>query len=125
MALDDALMGVNQVVRGRDILYSTPKQLLLLKLLQLPFPQEYAHIPLLLDEHSERLAKRHQSLSLKQLRACGVRPTRIIGVLAYLAALIPKIEDVTPAELLTHFDYSLLPKHDRMLSPDLLSCLQS
>ena len=64
VALDDALMGITQVVRGRDILTSTPRQLALLRLWGFE-PPAYAHIPLLLDGQGERLAKRHQSLGVR------------------------------------------------------------
>ena len=72
VALDDALMGITQVVRGRDILTSTPRQLALLRLWGFE-PPAYAHIPLLLDGQGERLAKRHQSLGVRELRRQGVQ----------------------------------------------------
>ena len=72
VALDDALMGITQVMRGRDILTSTPRQLALLRLWGFE-PPAYAHIPLLLDGQGERLAKRHQSLGVRELRRQGVQ----------------------------------------------------
>ncbi|MBQ7586039.1 MAG: tRNA glutamyl-Q(34) synthetase GluQRS, partial [Desulfovibrionaceae bacterium] len=98
-ALDDALMGVTEVVRGRDLLSSTPRQLLLMQLWHYK-PPIYAHIPLLLDEEGERLAKRHQSLTLRSLKAKGVLPEQIIGLLAYLAGINPSKQKLKPHDLL-------------------------
>lgn len=84
VTVDDARMGVNQVVRGEDILISTPRQISLLEHMGQKIPQ-YAHIPLLHDEGGERLAKRHQSLSIRALREAGTRPEDIIGALAAIA----------------------------------------
>ena len=83
---DDMAMGVTQIVRGEDILLSTPRQLLLWRLLGGTAPS-FAHIPLLHDAEGERLAKRHKSLSLAQLREAGCRPENIVGWLASLAGL--------------------------------------
>ncbi len=84
VVVDDALQGITHIVRGADILVSTPRQLYLQKLLRLATPS-YAHVPLLLDAQGERLAKRHSALSLHALREAGVSPQRIVGLLAHLA----------------------------------------
>ncbi len=70
-AVDDAAMEVTEVVRGRDLLKSTARQILLQRALGLSTPA-YFHTELLRDEHGERLAKRHDALSLQTLRASGV-----------------------------------------------------
>lgn len=111
VAVDDALMGVTQVVRGRDILPSTPRQIALLELLGYGAPS-YAHVPLLLDAEGERLAKRHNSLSLRYLREQGVDPRRITGLLAHLAGLTFSASSASPAELMPAFDWSRLPRQD-------------
>lgn len=111
VAVDDALMGVTQVVRGRDILPSTARQIALLHILGYGAPS-YAHVPLLLDEEGERLAKRHNSLSLRYLREQGVDPRRIVGLLGMLAGLGASARAVSPAELLPAFDWSRLPRQD-------------
>ena len=111
VALDDALMGITQVVRGRDILMSTPRQLALLRLWGFE-PPAYAHIPLLLDGRGERLAKRHQSLGVRELRRQGVPAAEIVGVLALLAGLRPDMRPVAAAELLPDFRLERLPRHD-------------
>lgn len=118
VAVDDGLMGVTEVVRGRDLLPSTPRQLLVLRSLGLPAPR-YAHIPLLLDEEGERLAKRHASLSLASLRARGVRAERIVGYLAGLAGINPGGSPATPEELVARFSLDALPRTDmRVMNAD-------
>jgi glutamyl-tRNA synthetase len=73
---DDALMKINEVVRGEDLLKSTARQILLQRALSLATP-DYYHCPLVTDEAGARLAKRHDSLSLRALRAAGVTPEQL------------------------------------------------
>jgi glutamyl-tRNA synthetase len=73
VVVDDAAMQITEVVRGADLLKSTARQLLLYRALGLEAPGFY-HCPLLMDEHGVRLAKRHDSLSLRTLRARGISP---------------------------------------------------
>ena len=70
---DDAAMGITEVVRGADLLLSTARQILLYRALGLAIPAFY-HCPLVIDENGERLAKRHDALSLRTLRAEGKGP---------------------------------------------------
>ncbi|MBS0632922.1 MAG: tRNA glutamyl-Q(34) synthetase GluQRS [Verrucomicrobia bacterium] len=77
-AVDDAAMRITEVVRGADLIRSTFRQLLLLRALGLPAP-DYYHCPLMLDDAGVRLAKRHDALSLRTLRAQGVTPAEIIA----------------------------------------------
>lgn len=73
VVVDDAAMGITEVVRGADLLVSTYRQLLLYEALGLVAPA-FHHCPLLLDAEGRRLAKRHDSLSLRALRAAGRSP---------------------------------------------------
>jgi glutamyl-tRNA synthetase len=75
--VDDAAMGITEVVRGADLVKSTFRQLLLFRALGHPVPGFY-HCPLMLDEKGVRLAKRHDALSLRTLRERGVTPADII-----------------------------------------------
>ncbi|MDE5878567.1 MAG: tRNA glutamyl-Q(34) synthetase GluQRS, partial [Desulfovibrio sp.] len=119
VAVDDGLMGVTEVVRGRDLLPSTPRQLLVMRFLGLT-PPSYAHIPLLLDTEGERLAKRHASLSLAALRERGARPERIVGYLARLAGLQPTDAPARPRELVGRFSPAALPRQDlRVMEEDM------
>ena len=68
VVVDDAAMRISEVVRGADLLRSTARQILLHRALNLTQPSYY-HCPLMTDEHGERLAKRHDALSLRALRA--------------------------------------------------------
>lgn len=117
VAVDDGLMGVTEVVRGRDLLPSTPRQLLVMRFLGLAAPR-YAHIPLLLDAGGERLAKRHASLSLAALRARGVAPARIVGYLAGLAGINPGGAPAHPQELVGRFSLKALPRTDMRVMED-------
>ena len=119
--LDDALMGVTQVVRGRDLLSSTPRQILLARLLGLPEITTYAHIPLLLDASGERLAKRHQSLTLRSLRAQGVQPSQILGLCAFLAGLTDKPCQLRARELLPYVDLAKLGCANIVLTQEIMA----
>ena len=74
--VDDAAMGITEVVRGADLLLSTARQMLLYRALRLT-PPDFYHCELLLDEAGKRLAKRHDALSLRALRAAGNQPLAI------------------------------------------------
>ena len=75
-AVDDAAMGISEVVRGDDLVRSTFRQLLLYRALGLTAPAFY-HCPLMADAHGVRLAKRHDALSLRALRAMGKSPEEL------------------------------------------------
>lgn len=111
VVVDDALMGVTQVVRGCDLLSSTPMQLYLYKLLGFT-PPSFCHIPLLTDVQGRRLAKRDGDLELAALRAHFGASEPIIGILAHLAGQLPQPEPITPKELLKIFDPAKVPKHN-------------
>ncbi|QJC52197.1 tRNA glutamyl-Q(34) synthetase GluQRS [Paenibacillus albicereus] len=98
VAVDDAAMGITHVLRGSDLLDSTPRQLLLLEALGLA-PPRYAHVPLLMGPDGKRLAKRHGGTSLQALREAGVRPERVVGLLARWSGLLERAEPVRPREL--------------------------
>ncbi len=76
VVVDDAAMQITEVVRGADLLPSTARQLLLYRALGVPAPQFY-HCPLMTDEKGVRLAKRHDALSLRHLRAAGNSPAQL------------------------------------------------
>lgn len=73
---DDAAMGITEVVRGADLLKSTARQILLFRAMGLP-PPEYYHCDLVRDETGVRLAKRHDSLSIRKLRELGWTPEQV------------------------------------------------
>jgi glutamyl-tRNA synthetase len=107
VVVDDALMGVTQVVRGHDLLSSTARQLALFDALNWPRPTAYAHVPLALDEQGERLAKRDAPHGLAQARAAGIAPGRVVAALAASCGLYHSNDPVSPAELVATFS----PEH--------------
>lgn len=111
VVVDDALMGVNQVVRGSDLLDSTPRQIWLQR--QWGFPQpEYYHIPLLYGADGHRLSKRQKDLDLGAIRANGTRPEEIVGRLAFWAGLLDRPEPVRARELVRDFSWDKVKKTD-------------
>ena len=110
VVVDDARMGVTEVVRGADLLSSTARQIYLYRLLGLT-PPTFAHCPLLLDAGGRRLSKRDGDQSLENLRGRYTAP-EIIGKLAYLYGLQPEPAPCTPESLLPDFDWAKVPKHD-------------
>ncbi len=90
VVVDDARQGIDQVVRGDDLLSSTSRQLLLYRQLGLrPIPAT-THLPLIVGEDGRRLAKRHGDSRITSYRQLGVEPERILGLLAYWCGLRPR-----------------------------------
>ena len=111
VVVDDGLMGVNQVVRGRDLLSSTPWQLWLQEQLGFQRP-EYCHVPLLVAAEGRRLSKRDGDMDLGAIRASGVTPQSLVGRLAFLAGIIDREEPVTPEELIPLFRWEKVRKEN-------------
>ena len=110
VVVDDAAMGVTEVVRGADLLDSTPRQMYLYHLLGLQIPEFY-HVPLLLASDGRRLSKRDADAGLDDLqKRCSAE--EIIGKLAYLAGFNPSAEPRTPQSLLADFAWDLVPQED-------------
>ena len=110
VVVDDALSGVTQVVRGRDILFSTPRQIELFRALGYDVPQ-FAHIPLLTDSAGRRLAKRDRDLDLTAL-ARRHTPQEILGMLAFSCGLLPEQRPTTLEALLPLFDWAKVKTED-------------
>lgn len=117
VVVDDALMGVNEVVRGADLLSSTPRQLWLYRELGLTAPRFY-HLPLLLAADGRRLSKRDGDQSLENLRA-KYAPEEIIGKLAFACGLQDALRPATPAALAESFTWAKVPQHDILLPENL------
>ena len=110
VVVDDALMGVNHVVRGRDLLCSAPRQAWLHEVLGYP-PPRFFHTPLLLAPDGRRLAKRDHDLDMGALRE-RYSPGELTGLLAWYAGLVDRPEKVTAAELVPLFSWAKVPKND-------------
>ncbi|MDD6040803.1 MAG: tRNA glutamyl-Q(34) synthetase GluQRS [Clostridia bacterium] len=117
VVVDDALSGVSEVVRGRDILSATPRQIYLLRELGYPVPQ-YVHIPLLMDANGRRLAKRDRDLDLTALSR-RFTPQELLGRLAFSAGLLPEERPATLEELIRLFDWAKIPHEDLRLPSSL------
>ena len=116
VVVDDALSGVNEIVRGRDILFSTPRQIHLQRTLGFHTPR-YAHIPLLMDANGRRLAKRDKDLDLTALSKL-MPPEAILGMLAYSAGVIPENRPASLDELTKSFDWKNVKREDIRLAYD-------
>ena len=118
VVVDDADQGVTEVVRGDDLLSSTPRQVLLQQLLDLPTPT-YRHVPLVLGADGVRLAKRHGAVTLEQLAARGISAEGVLGLLAASLDLATADEAVTVDDLLNRFDPRQLPREPWVIPADL------
>lgn len=107
VVVDDAAMGITQVLRGADLLPSTARQILLHRLLGGREP-EFAHAPLVHGPSGERLSKRDKALSLSALRAQGRDPRQIVALLARLSGLSAP-DRCSAQELLEDFSLSKVP----------------
>jgi glutamyl-Q tRNA(Asp) synthetase len=112
VVVDDADSAITDIIRGTDIAPSTATQVLIQRALGLPTPR-YRHHFLLLEAANEKLAKLHGSIPFSALRAYYPGPA-LCGVLAHAAGLIDAPRDVTPAELVSTFDWSRVPSEDRL-----------
>lgn len=115
VVVDDALMGVTEVVRGRDLLLSTPQQLHLYDTLGLAAPR-FCHHPLLCNESGQRLCKRDKSLDLGYLRSGQESSEAIIGRLACIAGITPTPDPIAPKDLVPLFGWDEVPVGDICLS---------
>lgn len=123
VTIDDALMGITQVIRGCDLLSSTPMQLYIYQLLGFT-PPAFCHIPLLVDATGRRLSKRDGDLEIAALRKLYGSPEPIIGLLAYLAGQIMRPEPLKVADLLPLFDAMKIPSNN-VVVPNTFFNLQS
>jgi glutamyl-tRNA synthetase len=110
-------MGVDEVVRGADLLASTGRQIQLARALGRA-PPAYAHLPLVLNARAEKLSKRDGGATLAELRAAGVPPERVVGWLACTLGLLERSRPVTPRELLPLFAWERLRRNDWVLAGD-------
>jgi glutamyl-tRNA synthetase len=117
---DDLAQGVTEVVRGGDLIPSTARQILIHQALGEP-PPAYAHVPLVVGVDGKRLAKRFGDAQIATLRARGVPPERIIGVLADWSGL--GAGDATPACLVSKWSWEKVPRERVVLTPERLAAL--
>ncbi len=110
VVVDDALSGVNEVVRGNDLLFSTPRQIYLQKTLGFATPQ-YCHIPLLVDAAGRRLSKRDGDGCMETVRQKYKTAAPVLGALAASLGLIARPEPVEIEDLIPLFDPHKIPRN--------------
>lgn len=110
VVVDDALMGVNQVVRGNDLLGSCARQIYVQRMLGYERPT-YAHVPLLVAPDGRRLSKRNRDLDLGQIRAHDAGPGRLLGRLAAAVGLAEEGETMRADELVKRFGWEKVRAH--------------
>jgi glutamyl-tRNA synthetase len=119
VVVDDAEMGVTDVVRGDDLIDSTPRQILLYRALgvadRIP---NYFHLPLVVGPDGRRLAKRHGDTRLSFYRERGVTPGRVLALLAKWCGMTPGEPPRTAGDLLDRFELSNLPKSPVVFSAE-------
>jgi glutamyl-tRNA synthetase len=110
VVIDDAEMAVTEVVRGDDLVDSTPRQILLYRALGITekIPR-YWHLPLVVGEDGRRLAKRHGDTRISHYRARGVSPERVVGVLAQWSG-VSGAQAIRARELMRQFDVESMPR---------------
>jgi glutamyl-tRNA synthetase len=114
---DDATMGVTEVVRGNDLVPSTPRQILLYHALGWEHPT-FGHVPLAVAPDGRRLAKREGSLKLAALREAGIDPARLVGWLARSCGWSDRVESAPPEAWLERFDLARLPRTPWVVRPE-------
>ncbi|MEM8621453.1 MAG: tRNA glutamyl-Q(34) synthetase GluQRS [Actinomycetota bacterium] len=108
VVVDDERQGVTEIVRGDDLRPSTPRQVLLQELLGFRSPV-YLHVPLVLGDDGERLAKRHGAVTLADLRAEDVPIGAVLRWIALSLDLAAPTDTVTIEQLIDRFDPTTLP----------------
>lgn len=117
VVVDDAEQAVTQVVRGDDLLDSTPRQVHLQRLLGYHTPS-YLHVPLVLNDAGQRLAKRDGAVTLAALAELGVGPETVVGWIAHSLELADARERPRLADLVERFDPQRLPR-EPVIAPSL------
>lgn len=111
VSVDDGLMGITHVLRGRDLLSSAAQQAWLIALLGYAAPQ-YTHVPMLLDAAGHRLSKRQHGITIRELRQEGITREQILSYLAWLAQLVPTLRRYTLDELVAQCQWAKLRRDD-------------
>ena len=116
VVVDDAAQGVTQIVRGDDLLLGTGRHIHLQKLLGYPNPQ-YVHVPLVVGQDRERLAKRHGAVTLEELSQRGIGAQEVLGELARsIGSQVVQPKSVN--DLLEDFSLDRLPRSPFTISSE-------
>jgi len=124
VVVDDAAQGVDEVVRGDDLLETTPRQIHIARLLELPFPA-YLHVPLVFGPDGERLAKRHGSVTLSDQLLKGRTPGDVLADFAVSLGMAELNERPSLAQLVERFDPRALPRDVWVLPQSVADSVES
>ncbi|MGB8222281.1 MAG: tRNA glutamyl-Q(34) synthetase GluQRS [Polyangiales bacterium] len=116
VVVDDAEMRISEVIRGADLLDSTPRQIALYRALGYPVPS-FAHVGLVVDVTGRRLAKRHGASSIDSFRRAGHSAEAVIGQLAFSLGLTANDEPVRPEELIPLFELTKISRSSLVSEP--------
>jgi len=119
VVVDDAELGVTEVIRGDDLIPSTARQILLYRAFSQSLPA-FTHVPLVVGPDGRRLAKRVGDQHLQSLRQAGVSAETILGLLAFSCGWMDRAEPVSMSELTSQFDIRQIPRSPFVLSSDWL-----
>ena len=115
-------MGITEVIRGDDLVPSTPRQILLYEALHRPAPR-FTHVPLVVGPDGRRLAKRHGDTRLAALRSAGVSAEALVGLLAWSCGWLPRIEPISARDLLPRFRLESIPPRALVLETAMLAAI--
>ncbi len=111
VVVDDLAMGITEVVRGRDLLDSTARQIQLIEALGGTVPS-YAHLPLVVNAEGEKLSKRDDAMRIRTLRERGIAPEEVVGRLGASLGLLDRPEPCRAEELVATFAWEKVPRGD-------------
>jgi glutamyl-tRNA synthetase len=120
VVVDDLAMGIDDVVRGADLLDSTARQIRLIEALG-GTPPAYAHVPLVVNADGEKLSKRDRGLALRSLREAGVAPETLAGWLGWSLGLLDRPEPCRPADLVPLFAWERIRREEVRLPEGLFN----
>ncbi len=109
VVVDDLAMRIDEVLRGVDLLDSTARQIQLIEALG-GTPPAYAHVPVVVNAHQEKLSKRDQALTLRSLREAGAHPEVVVGKLAASLGIIDRPDPCRPGDLLRDFAWEKISR---------------
>jgi glutamyl/glutaminyl-tRNA synthetase len=122
--VDDHAMGIDMVIRGDDLLASTPRQMLVYEALgYAPPPPGFAHVPLVIGADGKRLAKRHGESRIAQFRAAGVSAERVVGWVAWRSGQMDVPREISAEEMVERFDVERVPKERVVINEEDLGWL--
>jgi glutamyl-tRNA synthetase len=122
VVVDDHDHEITDVVRGDDLLPSTPRQILVYQALGWR-PPRFTHVPLVVGPDGRRLAKRHGDTRLDSLRKAGIKPQALIGLVAHSCGWLDRAEPIDCRDLLGRFSLGSIPPSPWVLTPNLLASI--